>query len=200
VVALLFPAYYVGTEAYSWLTTTALVEDASYQQVDVEVPPPGQGGEGFDWDGYEDEDLAYWLALADGELVGRLVISAAGVDGPVIAGSSVSNLRRAVSWIETSSFPGLTGNFALAGHRTTYGAPFADIDALTTGDEIFFVSPYRIYRYAVTETAIVKPSDVEVIADTDEATITLVACHPRFSAQQRIVVSARLESVVRIAR
>jgi sortase A len=91
--------------------------------------------------------------------------------------------------------PGQFGNAALAGHRTTYGAPFFDIDALAPGDEIKVTTLTGTYVYRVSGQQVVSPSDYEVIAttDLDAALLTLVSCHPRYTARQRIIVSAELD-------
>ena len=99
--------------------------------------------------------------------------------------------------MDGTDYPGPTGNAGLAGHRTTFGAPFGQIDRIAEGDAIYLVSPFRTYRYEVASVTIVSPNEVSVVDSTEESTITLIACHPRFSARQRIVVQGVLVSVVR---
>jgi sortase A len=91
--------------------------------------------------------------------------------------------------------PGQLGNAALAGHRTTYGQPFHDVDRLKVGDEIVTTTPNGRFVYRVTAQQIVAPSDYYVVETTnpDIATLTLTSCHPKWTARQRIVIFSELE-------
>jgi sortase A len=96
-----------------------------------------------------------------------------------------------------SALPGQAGNFAVAGHRTTHGAPFADLDQLRAGDEILVTDRAgQRYLYRVVEQRIVSPTDTWVAGPdplgTGRPTLTLTTCHPRYSARQRLVVWAEL--------
>ena len=82
---------------------------------------------------------------------------------------------------------------AIAGHRTTYGAPFRHIDELERGDRIVMRMPYGRFTYRVERTRIVDPSEVGVVRDVGHEQLVLTACHPLYSAAQRIVVFARPE-------
>jgi LPXTG-site transpeptidase (sortase) family protein len=81
-----------------------------------------------------------------------------------------------------------------SGHRTTYGAPFYRLNELAKGDTITVVTREAIYTYTVTRTAIVRPTETQVLDNVEgpdgkpEATITLTTCHPRYSARQRLIV------------
>lgn len=96
--------------------------------------------------------------------------------------------------------PGQVGNFSVAGHRTTYGKPFADVDQLKTGDALVVQTAEAWFVYKVTSTAIVMPTDVYVIdpnpvnpgTTPTKAHITLTTCHPKFSAAQRFIVHGEL--------
>ena len=100
-----------------------------------------------------------------------------------------------------TAMPGAVGNFSIAGHRTTYGKPFTDIDQLQEGDAIVVQTESAWYVYRVTSTAIVAPTFVAAIAPTPDkagvpatvASITLTSCHPRYSAAQRYIVHGELE-------
>jgi len=100
-----------------------------------------------------------------------------------------------------TAMPGGVGNFAIAGHRTTYGKPFSDIDALQAGDALVVQTDAAWYVYRVTSSEIVLPFQVEVIAPVPGkpgtpatvASITLTSCHPRFSAAKRFIVHGELE-------
>jgi sortase A len=96
--------------------------------------------------------------------------------------------------------PGAVGNFAVAGHRTTYGRPFHNIDLLRKGDLIVVETKASYIVYAVDRHVIVAPRQVEVIAPVPqkpgvkpkEAWLTMTSCHPKFSAAQRYIVFAKL--------
>lgn len=200
----------LGLLAYQGLTT--LVGDMSQDRlrdesadVPVFVAPdpgpdddtPGASGE-MDFDGWEQHDQAYWTALGSGDVFGRLVIPRMDLDVLVVNGVDPADLRRGPGWIDWTDLPGPTGTCGISGHRTTYGAPFRRINELQPGDTVDLYSPYRLYRYEVRETLIVRPNQVEVVASTPEPTLTLTACHPPYSATYRIAVQADLVDVVPI--
>ena len=128
----------------------------------------------------------------DGEAIARMVIPDIGVDKIVVEGVSRSDLRKGPGHYPDTALPGQPGNAAIAGHRTTYGAPFHRIDELEVGDEILVTTLQGSFRYEVTAQQIVRPTDVEVIEDQGEDRLTLTSCHPKYSARERIVVSAEL--------
>lgn len=152
----------------------------------------------FDWTGYEAEDVAYWESLQDGGVFGRIVIDGVGLDTLVVKGHSRENLKRGPAWVDYTDLPGPTGNVGISGHRTTYGAPFRKLDALTDGDTIYVYSPYRRYRYVVSKTFQVTPDKVEVLDTTDTPMLTLTACHPPYSARYRLIVQSELVEVRKI--
>jgi len=129
---------------------------------------------------------------ADGQAVAHLVIPAIGVDKIVVAGVSLQNLKEGPGHYPETPLPGQEGNAAIAGHRTTYGAPFNRIDELAAGDEITVETLQGSFRYLVREQLIVAPTQVEVLADKGDNRLTLTACHPKYSARERIVVVAEL--------
>jgi sortase A len=129
---------------------------------------------------------------ADGEAVARLQIPAIGVDKIVVSGVEISDLKRGPGHYPDSPLPGQPGNAAIAGHRTTYGAPFNRIDELEEGDEILVTTLQGSFRYEVRTQLIVSPDQVEVLDDFGDDRLTLTACHPKYSARQRIVVVAAL--------
>jgi len=128
----------------------------------------------------------------DGGAVARLVIPKIGVDKIVVEGVGRRDLQKGPGHYPGTPLPGQPGNAAIAGHRTTYGAPFEDVDELVGGDEILVTTRQGSFRYEVTGTQIVQPSQVEVVADHGDDRLTLTSCHPLYSARQRIVVSAAL--------
>ena len=91
--------------------------------------------------------------------------------------------------------PGTGGNFAIAGHRTTYGAPFKNLDKLKPGDNIYFQTNTNQYTYTVSEVKIVDPSETYLLSSFGDDRITLTTCHPKFSARQRLVVIGMLTKV-----
>ena len=131
-------------------------------------------------------------APAEGEALARIRIPAIGVDKIVVSGVQVSDLKRGPGHYPDTPLPGQPGNAAIAGHRTTYGAPFNRIDELGAGDEILIDTVQGAFRYEVRETLIVSPDQVEVLDDFGDDRLTLTACHPKYSARQRIVVVAAL--------
>ena len=146
---------------------------------------------------------------AGGQPFGRIKIPKIGVEKAIIEGVTRDDLRQAPGHYPDTPLPGQPGNAAIAGHRTTYGQPFHDIDQLIPGDKIEVETFQGSFTYVVeghpAEEAgadasgevghqIVLPGDVEVIEDKGDNRITLTACHPKFSAQQRIIVSAVLEA------
>ena len=120
---------------------------------------------------------------------------------PVLEGTSQDILQQGVGHYTGTARPGAVGNFAVAGHRTTYGRPFHDIDRLRAGDRIVVETKQAYSVYVVRRHEIVAPTAVRVIApvpDKPGATptgrwMTLTACHPKYSAAERYVVFAQLD-------
>jgi LPXTG-site transpeptidase (sortase) family protein len=127
-----------------------------------------------------------------GEPLGKIIIPAIGVDVILVEGTSKRDLKEGPGHWEETPFPGQGGNFVISGHRTTYGAPFFKLNELKPGDEIDIVLPYAVCRYTVTEVLIVYPDQVDTVAQAGREQISLAACHPIYSAKQRIVVKGEL--------
>jgi sortase A len=140
---------------------------------------------------------------ANGEAVAQLEIPRIGVSQYVVEGIDVEDLRKGPGHYPATPLPGQQGNFSVAGHRTTYGAPFGDLDQLAEGDEIVVTDlQLRRFTYRVSEAPFaVSPDDGDVllasanpgIPGTDLATLTLTTCHPKYSAAERLIVKATLE-------
>jgi sortase A len=128
----------------------------------------------------------------DGDAVAHLVIPAIGVDKIIVEGVSVADLKRGPGHYPGSPLPGQPGNAAIAGHRTTYGAPFYRLDELKPGDEILVTTVQGSFRYEMAEQLIVRPDQTEVLNEFGDNRLTLTACNPKYSARQRIVVVAKL--------
>ena len=129
---------------------------------------------------------------ADGSPVGRIRIPSLGADFVVIKGTSVGDLREGPGIYPQTAFPGAAGTTAVAGHRTTFLAPFRHIDALRRGDTIAVDMPYGRFVYSVIGHEVVKPSDVAVIRPVGYSRLVLSACTPLYSAAKRLIVFARL--------
>lgn len=127
-----------------------------------------------------------------GGAVARLRIPRIDVDTVVVQGTDPGDLRKGPGIYDRSSFPGSGGTTGIAGHRTTYGAPFRHVDELERGDRIVLELPYGTFEYAVERSRIVEPTEVSILDPVGYDRLVLSACHPLFSAAQRIVVFARL--------
>lgn len=131
--------------------------------------------------------------VGEGDSLTRLRIPALGVDVVVVEGTSPSALRAGAGHYQATPLPGEAGNVAIAGHRTTYGKPFADVDRLEPGDEIFLDTPAGHYAYRVSRSPYaVANTDWSPAAQTAGQTLTLSTCHPKGSARQRLIVKAEL--------
>ncbi|MEO5679192.1 MAG: class E sortase, partial [Acidimicrobiales bacterium] len=128
-----------------------------------------------------------------GSAVAVLRIPRVGLDKAVVEGVDLSDLRKGPGHYAGTPLPGQPGNAAIAGHRTTYGAPFFRLDEMKPGDPIFVSTLQGAFRYEVTKVFVVKPSEVEVLNPTTGNQLTLTTCNPRFSAAQRLVVVADLK-------
>jgi sortase A len=137
---------------------------------------------------------------ADGDPVGVIKIDKIGVDKVVVEGTSVPDLRKAPGHYAGSAMPGQLGNSAIAGHRTTYGAPFGDLDQLARGDTISVRTLTGTWEYALVDNPIaVNPDQTEVLDPTTDpatgqplATLTLTTCEPKYQATERLIVKAQL--------
>jgi sortase A len=124
-----------------------------------------------------------------------LEIPAIGVDEVVVEGTRTADLRNGPGHFPESPLPGQLGNSAIAGHRTTYGAPFYRVDELRSGDPIIVTTLTGRYVYEVTEVFVISADDYGSAVPTNDrtvATLTLISCHPRYTARQRIIVRASL--------
>ncbi|MGI8781775.1 MAG: class E sortase, partial [Solirubrobacteraceae bacterium] len=128
-----------------------------------------------------------------GHAVGRLRADAIGLDTVIAEGTGAGDLRKGPGHYPETPLPGARGTVAVAGHRTTYGAPFRRVDAFDPGDRIELRMPYGRFVYRVERTRIVAPTATWVTRRVAYDRLVLTACHPLYSAAQRIVVFARLE-------
>ncbi len=128
-----------------------------------------------------------------GSAVAQIRIPRIGVDKAVVEGVGLSDLRKGPGHYAGTPLPGQPGNAAIAGHRTTYGAPFFRLDEMKPGDPILVSTVQGAFRYEVRQVFVVKPGQVEVLDPTTGDQLTLTTCNPRFSAAQRLVVTADLK-------
>jgi sortase A len=131
----------------------------------------------------------------DGQAIAELRIPRIGLRTIVVRGTTPADLRAGPGLLDRTVLPGQRGTTAIAGHRTTYGAPFRHLDALRRGDAVVLRLPYGTFRYAVEGRRIVAPTDLSVLRRVGHDRLVLSACHPLFSAARRIVVLARLVRV-----
>ncbi len=129
---------------------------------------------------------------AEGDALGRIEMPTIHRSYVVVAGDDPEDLRKGPGAYPGNPLPGRGGTTAIAGHRTTYLAPFRHIDELHRGDEVELRMPYGRFTYRVQGQRIVQPSDVSVVRPVGYEQLVLTACHPLYSAAERIVVSARL--------
>ena len=128
-----------------------------------------------------------------GDSLTRIKIAAIGLDTVVVQGITPSALRAGAGHYPQTPLPCENGNVAIAGHRTTYGRPFGNVDQLKPGDTIELTTPIGGCVYQVAKDPfVVAPTDLSVIDPTGERSLTLTTCHPKGSASQRLVVRATL--------
>lgn len=140
-----------------------------------------------------------------GKGIARIRIPRIGLNAVVIQGTDAADLQKGPGHYtrsddpgyradgDGSAFPGQGRTVGIAGHRTTYLAPFRRLDELEPGDEIVLELPYGEFTYEVERQRIVSPTDISVVRNTGRERLVLTACHPLYSAAQRIVVSAGLK-------
>lgn len=153
----------------------------------------------------EPERLRYLARRArrragQGEPLGRIVATRAKIDFVMVHGTDGASLRKGPGHFPDTSLPGEAGTVAVAGHRTTYQAPFRHVDALRPDDPIRLEMPYGTFTYRVERTRIVRPDAVWVTRRVGYERLVLTACHPLYSAEKRIVVFARLVRATPTAR
>lgn len=124
--------------------------------------------------------------------MGRIDISTIGLTAMILEGTDARTLRRAVGHIPGTPLPGQQGNVAITGHRDTFFRPLHNI---RKDDEITLTTLNGSYRYRVDSTEVVEPEDTEVLADSDDAVLTLVTCYPFYfvgPAPKRFIVRAHM--------
>jgi sortase A len=135
------------------------------------------------------------VAPKTGDVVAQIIIDSIKVNKFVVAGVGYKELEKGPGLFTGSPLPGQLGNVAISGHRTTYGAPFGRLDELVKGDRIVMKTSHATFTYLVSGAPkVVKPTDVDVIRTVDptRATLTLITCHPKWTSEKRLVISAEL--------
>jgi sortase A len=130
-----------------------------------------------------------------GEGIGRIEVPSIDLEIVMVQGTDTASLQKGPGHYPETAFPGQGQTIGIAGHRTTYLAPFRKINEIEDGDEITLEMPYGTFTYEVQKHEIVDPSQVEIVDDVGYERLVLTACHPLYSASQRWAVFAKLESV-----
>jgi sortase A len=130
-----------------------------------------------------------------GDAIGHISIPKIGVGYDVVQGTDEASLEKGPGHYPGTAFPGLGQTVAIAGHRTTYLAPFRHLDGLKPGDKIIVKMPYGVFTYAVQYRKIVLPTALWVTHNVGYERLVLSACNPLYSAAQRIIIFAKLKSV-----
>ena len=133
--------------------------------------------------------------VGTGDAIGRITIPKIGASYTVIQGTDTGSLEKGPGHYPATAFPGLGQTVAIAGHRTTYLAPFRHVDALKPGDKIMLKMPYGLFTYVVQFHRIVLPTALWVTRNVRYERLVLSACNPLYSAAQRIIIFAKLQSV-----
>ncbi len=128
----------------------------------------------------------------EGDPVGDIRIPVIGVNQVVVEGTNTPDLRKGPGHYIGTPLPGQLGNAAIAGHRTTYGHPFYNLDSVRTGDPIVVTTLQGIFVYHAIRSQVVSPNDTAVLDNAFTNLLTLTTCNPRFSASTRLVVTAQL--------
>src|SRR6266851_4492762 len=138
------------------------------------------------------EAKRYRLSSTRGEVIGRLRVPRMGVNMLLVNGTDHETLKKGPGRDERTFMPGENRLVYIAGHRTTYLAPFSHIDRLRAGDRVTIEVPYGTFIYAVTRHRIVKSTDLSVLRSPRHEVVELQACHPRFFASHRYIAYAKL--------
>ena len=172
----------VGTIGYPFYTN--LLQDRIQSRLDRQFASP------------EFAEAYRNRAVEVGDSLTRIRIPSIDVDVVVVEGTTASALRAGAGHYADTPLPCEIGNVAIAGHRTTYGRPFHNVDLLDVGDRITLITPIGECTYELNqEPFVVAPTQTEVVTNTpEEATLTLTTCHPKGSARQRLIVKATMIS------
>jgi sortase A len=135
---------------------------------------------------------AFAAQVQTGQGIGRIQIPEIDLDMVVVQGTDTASLQKGPGHYPDTAFPGQGQTVAIAGHRTTYLAPFRHIDQIDDGDRITLEMPYGTFTYEVSKHRVVDPDQVGIVRDVGQERLVLTACHPVYSAAQRWAVFADL--------
>jgi sortase A len=158
-------------------------------------PPIAQTSVAAERRSIEREARRYRLRSKRGEAIGRIRVSRMGVNMILVNGTDHETLKKGPGRDLRTFMPGENRLVYIAGHRTTYLAPFSHIDRLRTGDRVTIEVPYATFVYSVTHHRIVKATDLSVLRSPRHELLELQACHPRFFASHRYIAYADLVRV-----
>jgi sortase A len=130
-----------------------------------------------------------------GEAIGRMRVPAIDADYVLVEGTDTGTLQRGPGHYPDTRYPGQGGTAGVAGHRTTYLAPFRHVDEIAEGDEVILEMPYATFVYEVEGSRVVEPTQVGIVRNVGYERVVLTACHPLYSAAKRFAVFARLERI-----
>jgi sortase A len=133
--------------------------------------------------------------ISDGDAIGRIDIPRIDLDMVFLQGTETGTLQHGPGHYKNTPLPGQPNTVAIAGHRTTYLAPFRHINEIEDGDEVRLEMPYAAFTYVVTKHEVVDPGDVEILKPVGYDQLVLTACHPLYSADQRWAVFAKLTRI-----
>jgi sortase A len=133
--------------------------------------------------------------ITTGQAIGRIELPAIDVDVVVVQGTDEATLQKGPGHYPDTGLPGQRTTMGIAGHRTTYLAPFRNINELQSGDEVILRMPYGEFTYEVEKTEIVEPTEVDIVREVGHERVVLTACHPLYSAAQRYAVFGRLTEI-----
>lgn len=128
------------------------------------------------------------------EQANRIQIPAIGIDAPIVQGDGWEQLKKGVGQHIGSANPGEKGNVVLSAHNDIFGEIFRDLDRLKPGDEITVYTNQRAYTYVVSESQVVEPTEVSLMENTSQPTLTLISCYPYLVDDQRIAITSRLQT------
>jgi sortase A len=141
------------------------------------------------------EATRYRRTAKIGQAIGRMIIPRIGLNMVLVNGTDHETLKKGPGRDPRTYMPGQDRLVYVAGHRTTYLAPFSHIDAIRRGDQIRVEMPYATFVYKASTHRVVTASDMSVLRSPRHEVLELQACHPRFFATHRYIVYAKLVSV-----
>jgi len=133
--------------------------------------------------------------IRNGDAIGQVKSEPVGFDYVLIEGTDTASLKKGPGRYPETALPGQGRTIGIAGHRTTYGAPFRKINELGEGDRITLEMPYGTFVYELEKSRIVEPTATGIVRDVGRERLVLTACHPLYSAAERYAVFARLTAI-----